>query len=275
MASSFRVPRARSLGLVVALACVLSVAGTLPSASAAPPPNDDIANAIEITALKFAATVDAREATEASDDPACFGRNTHTFWYTFTPPRDMRLEARTSIGLHRGIAASAYVGAPGSLDQVACGVSDWASGNGARVGFLANGGETLHLMVGYAGRSMGGDVKFSLRRGRTPSNDDFDDATVIDSLPFHDHGDSFWATPAADDPEAPAGCFDVPETSIWYRYTATENTRFLFQLATSGGSTVLAFTGARGSLAPIGCSSEVGAGVPINLAAGEHVTAAA
>jgi len=50
-----------------------------------------------------------------------------------------------------------------------------------------------------------------------PSNDDFDEATIVSTLPFDDSIDTRGATGAADDPVC-GRC-----GTVWYRYTPEEN----------------------------------------------------
>ncbi|MCX2949565.1 PKD domain-containing protein [Lentzea sp. NEAU-D7] len=94
-----------------------------------------------------------------------------------------------------------------------------------------------------------------------PSNDDFDSATVVGSLPYAVEQDTTESTKASDDP---AGCrgYSVPG-SAWFRYTATEDG--LLRLKTEGSDrdlNVATFTGERGDLDPVwnafydGCTTQ-------------------
>src|SRR5450432_1131834 len=51
-----------------------------------------------------------------------------------------------------------------------------------------------------------------------PSNDDFNNATVVSALPFTDNIDTTGATAAADDPE---NCFQS-NASVWYSFTPSQ-----------------------------------------------------
>jgi len=79
-------------------------------------------------------------------------------------------------------------------------------------------------------------------------NDDFDSATVIDSLPFTDTLEDVELSVAGDDP---AGC--LPGATAWYKLTPSTNGRVSF--STSGGNSVALdiFTGTRGHLVHVGC----------------------
>jgi hypothetical protein len=85
-----------------------------------------------------------------------------------------------------------------------------------------------------------------------PSNDDFDDATVISELPFSDSIDTTGATTADDDP----GCFGQGST-VWYAFTPEED---IPVRADTGGSdylaTVSVYTGSRGKLTQIACDNQ-------------------
>jgi PKD repeat protein len=75
-------------------------------------------------------------------------------------------------------------------------------------------------------------------------NDDFDNATVIDGLPFTDAQDTSTATWASDDPDSCSS-----NGSVWYTYTPTSDIYVDADTIGSGFDTVLsAYTGTRGSL---------------------------
>jgi len=76
-----------------------------------------------------------------------------------------------------------------------------------------------------------------------PSNDDFDSATAL-TLPYAEDVDLEQATAATDDPRT---CVPSGYRTIWYTFTATEDTTLRFD---SGGQTMLTavFTGSRGAL---------------------------
>jgi hypothetical protein len=84
-----------------------------------------------------------------------------------------------------------------------------------------------------------------------PSNDDFDNATVISSLPFSDTVNNEEATSAADDPS----CFGEGQT-VWYRFTPDEDVTINANTIGSEVDTSLSVhTGSRGSLNTLQCSS--------------------
>jgi hypothetical protein len=85
-----------------------------------------------------------------------------------------------------------------------------------------------------------------------PSNDDFDAATVIPSLPFSDSISTVEATPAEDDPD----CFGTGAT-VWYSFTPDEDVSVQANTFGSDYDTTLSvYTGSRGSLEQIACNDD-------------------
>jgi len=84
-----------------------------------------------------------------------------------------------------------------------------------------------------------------------PSNDDFDNATVIPSLPFSDSISTVEATTAADDPD----CFGNGH-SVWYSFTPDEDVLVTAFASGSGyAATLSVYTGSRGGLEQIDCEA--------------------
>ena len=129
------------------------------AALAAPPDNDEIANATLIGSLPFSDTVDTTEATTAPDDPNCVGQGP-TVWYTYTPTEDQRLLADT-FGSDYDTTLSAYVGSPGSLEQIAC--NDDSGGNvQSAILIEVEAGTTYYFMVGAFASGPGGTLVFNV-----------------------------------------------------------------------------------------------------------------
>lgn len=96
---------ARCLVVVMALALALVSA---PPALAAPPANDERANALVIPdALPQSVTVDTTEATASPDDPfdfACFGGPSGaTAWFSYTPDTTRSVVVETSASHFGGV----------------------------------------------------------------------------------------------------------------------------------------------------------------------------
>jgi hypothetical protein len=79
---------------------------------------------------------------------------------------------------------------------------------------------------------------------QSPSNDDFDSATEISSLPFSDSVNTAEATTAEDDPD----CAESSNT-VWYTFTPDEDVSIEANTFGSDYDTILClYTGARGNL---------------------------
>jgi hypothetical protein len=96
---------------------------------------------------------------------------------------------------------------------------------------------------------------------RTPANDDFNSPEVVQSM-----GVQWWdttrATTAMDDPITPSGCGSESSRqsdSVWFRFTPSRNGQYMISTQGSDYDTVVAvWTGARGSLANLGCDDDSG-----------------
>jgi hypothetical protein len=83
-----------------------------------------------------------------------------------------------------------------------------------------------------------------------PTNDDFDSATVVPSLPFTDTLSTAEATTAVDDPF----CGDAH--SVWYSFTPTQNGTVAADTSGSDYNTALSvYTGSRGGLSQVACAA--------------------
>ncbi len=132
-------------------------------AAAAPPENDNFANAAVVGSLPFATTLSTLEATAAPDDPACFA-SAASVWYAYTPPISTTLSADT-FGSDYDTTLAAYTGAQGSLTEVACN-DDAGGGVQSQIVFPVVAGQTYYLMA--AGLSGGGNLALNLDASAFP-----------------------------------------------------------------------------------------------------------
>src|SRR6185503_12208156 len=75
---------------VLILFFTLTFTGFTP-AQAAPPSNDDFANAEAISSLPFSSIADNSEATVEPDEPAHCSASFRSLWYSFTAAEDMAI----------------------------------------------------------------------------------------------------------------------------------------------------------------------------------------
>jgi subtilase family serine protease len=131
-----------------------SAARTL-TVTAAPPPNDNFANAIAVTSVPFSSTVDNSGATTEPTDPvlpaSCAGNSTNTrtktVWWSYTAGTAGSVNADT-IGSAYDTTLSVWTGTPGNLTNVACN-DDIVSGQDTQssLTFTAAAGTTYYFMV--------------------------------------------------------------------------------------------------------------------------------
>ena len=154
--------------LLTTLSAGLLLGGAMP-ALAAPPGNDDRANATVITAIPFSDSLSTVEATNEVDEPTeCDILN--TVWYRFTPPSDIRLEANTfGSDFDTVITVWEDLGG-GDLGFVDC--NDDAVDLQSRVRWDAVGGTTYLMQVGgFFGDT--GNLVFNLLEAPPPVLEDF------------------------------------------------------------------------------------------------------
>jgi hypothetical protein len=126
------------------------------------PSNDDFANALVITSLRFTDNLNTSEATAVDDPPNDCLVDGHTVWYRFTPTEDMRINANT-FGSDYDTGIAVYTGAPPNLTQIACN-DDAITGAfvQSNVNFDGVAGTTYYFMVGSCCGSDGGNLVFNV-----------------------------------------------------------------------------------------------------------------
>jgi hypothetical protein len=128
---------------VITVVTILIMAlSSVQPALAAPPTNDNFADAQVITALPFSATVDTTEATiEVSEPESCWFL-TNTVWYSFTPSQNTAVTADTfggAVSANLNVYRSTGSGIS-SLQFMGCTTSTQA--------FFFQAGQTYYLQAG-------------------------------------------------------------------------------------------------------------------------------
>jgi Ca2+-binding RTX toxin-like protein len=217
----------------------------VPAAMAAPPPNDELAGAIDFSSepLPYTSTVDTTEATTPTDEvaPSCTYSDGRSVWYRYTAPADGYLKADIGSSYYAtGIAA--YTGsAPSAGTEVAC--------NASKLNFKVRGGETYTILVrdGYSG-----SVSLTASEGvAPPANDDFAAAKVIDRLSFSDTVDMTYATKEDADPIP--SCNYATGSTVWYSYTPSADGYVQAETPGSYYSALAVYTGSPGSFDQVAC----------------------
>jgi len=232
---------------------------------AAPPPNDDFANATLVDALPFNGVVDITAATLEPGEPSssCFifvGFATRTAWYAFTPTETVWVGAT-----HDGTGmVAAYTGTSVlDLTELDC---DPFSG---RVAFHAQAGTTYFVQVRDV-FGQGTSVVLHLAVIAPPSNDDFAHATAMpEPLPFEQIVD-VTAASLEDGEPIPTCAFGPVTRTAWYAFTPTLTTSVAVSYVNAQFSGVMAtYSGTSlSTLTSLGCSAGFGGRVLLRAEAG-------
>ncbi len=111
---------------VLCLAIALVTCVTLASpANAAPPSNDNFVDALAITSLPYAQTINVAEATQESADTCYSAWATRTIWYSYTPETTTSAYAAFRLDGQAGndSAVATYVlGTSGALTELECAI---------------------------------------------------------------------------------------------------------------------------------------------------------
>jgi hypothetical protein len=203
------------------IAALALAAAVLPGAAqAAPPTNDDFANAAVVSSLPFNDTADGTEATTEPGEPLgnCI-LGAQTVWYSFTPATSgvVRPSTAGSSSFDASFAVYRQTGTGfGGLQLEGC-ASPWASQSPNP---YVEAGSTYFIQVGDVYGS-GGSLHLTLVDVPPPANDDFAAATPISSLPFGDSVDTTAATTETSEPSPSCG-FGASQTA-WYAFTPAQD----------------------------------------------------
>jgi hypothetical protein len=146
------------------------------AAQAAPPTNDNFANATTVTEpLPFTDSVNTTDATvEATDPTASCAPTTHTVWYGYAPSSSGFVQADT-FGSGYDTTLSVWTGTLGSLSEVACN-DDSGADLQSKVVWDASASTTYYIMAGSFNDSPGGNLSFTVNTTAPPFT--IDDLTI-------------------------------------------------------------------------------------------------
>ena len=151
--------------LLMGILAAVAVLGNATAAQAAPPSNDDIADAIVVTAVPFTDSVNTSEATYVATDTGC---GPATVWYRFTPADSGFIEFHTA-GSDYDTTLGLHTGEPSALNLVQCN-DDSVYGLQSRIIAEVAAGETYYISAGHccgAGEigqvGPGGNLVFTVR----------------------------------------------------------------------------------------------------------------
>ena len=240
-----------------------ALALALPSAgSAAPPSNDDFANATAVGPLPFSESVDLSEATLENGEPGgnCWPLG-GSAWYKLEPAQTTRLQITSSAGFNKVVNVYRQTGSGlGGLSFVACGYEGNATPE-------LQGGGTYYVQIARASWTGGGTLDLSLAVVPPPANDDFANAAAVGSVPYSDTQSSLAGTREPGEPAASCG---PAGNSHWYAFTASSSGSFTVRTSSGTWPVVGLYRGpSLSSLTELDCRSGNGAAVTFGTTAGQ------
>jgi PKD repeat protein len=203
----------RPAGVLLALA---AIAIAFPSAAlAAPPANDNFADATLISSMPFSDVVDNTEATTEPGEPQHCQFSPQTVWYTVTPSAAAVLRADMDGSSFFDTVLSAYQSSAPGLDGL---VGLNCNSFGGSVDFKVQASGTYYVQAGsiFTG---GGSLHLNLHVVPPPPNDDFANARTITALPFGEDVDATAATVEAGEPLTSKCDAPRPSATVWYAFT--------------------------------------------------------
>jgi hypothetical protein len=139
--------------------------------SAAPPVNDAIGSAADVTLPSFTDAINTRLGTSSSDDPAisCGApddpRQARSVWYRITPSAGGSLQISTA-GSNYDTVVAVYSGGPGALTEVACDDDGVQPGGPSQLSVQVQPGNVYYLEVALSSDAsttqLGGSLQLSV-----------------------------------------------------------------------------------------------------------------
>lgn len=249
--------------LLLTIVLLLYAAG----AANAQPSNDDLADAVAITAFPFedeATNVGATgEPDEASSECSSSSGALNGVWWVYEADQDGVLHIDTD-GSDFDRVLSIWAGSEHPLEELTC-----TDDRPEQLSRSVSAGETYYIRV--SGYSESGEGTIILTADLDPplANDDLADATEITSLPFEDTGSTVGATLEPDEEVPGCGSESPREGSVWWVYTVEEEGRLAIDTGGSDFDLVLSvWTGTDHPLNSLGCTDSDSGGI-LDVSAGE------
>jgi hypothetical protein len=239
-------------GRVALLATLFALPGlTIPTAArAAPPPNDNRADAQLLPTFPSVAHGTTVDATVERLDPQVSkcGRVDATVWYRIESAPDGTIVASVQASGPLAPVVHIYRRNPSNIAEVACGTAN--AGGKAVAAVAAVRGAGYLILVGHKPGTPNGDFDLRADLILPPDNDDRSQASPVGRLPATKRGTTLGAT--GDDY---TGC-KVSGGGVWYRFQGPATGRAIAQLAVGErDGVVAAFHRVRGDVREIGCQA--------------------
>jgi PKD repeat protein len=207
----------RSRRLMIVAGLVLAVFGGPLAAVASPPENDFFVNAMEMSSLPFTDSGSLAGTTTEDGEFQFYNCSPmqQTVWYRLPASATPVVLTANINGSEPGLLFNVWQTYGGGLNSLGFQGCAFVGGS---VQFTTQPGATYYIQAGST--SFGSaHLVVNVQQVPPPANDDFANATVIDSRPFLDFADLTPATVEAGEPTLPSGAFTSIVASVWYAYT--------------------------------------------------------
>jgi hypothetical protein len=255
-------------------ACLCLAASTV---SAAPPANDNFADAVVLEGLPVSTSGTNVDATKEAGEPSHAGviGGGSSVWWTWTAPSNGGVAIESCGSLYPTVVGVYTGDAVDALTEVASGKwqnAEEACGGGARVSFRAVAGQTYRIAVDNYLFSGKGSLGLAIRPA--PTNDEFANASPIGSFPSEISATNVGATTESGEPNHAGGSAGH---SVWWRWTAPASGDVLVDTCQATFTNVAVYTGgtvdglSNVASASGGCSGDPGGSrVVFTAAAGQE-----
>jgi hypothetical protein len=218
-------------------------------ALAAPPPNDNRADALSLPTFPGTARGTTAEATVERLDPQVSkcGRIDATVWYRIDATPDGTVVATVQALGQLAPVVRIYRRYPSRIEEVACGTAKSGGKAVASVGTVRGAGYLV--LVGRRTGAPDGDFDLRTDLVLPPENDERGEATPLSRLPANVRGTTLGATA-----DSYRGC-GTGAGGVWYRLKGPATGQIVVQLATGErDAVVVAFRRSRSEVVPVGCA---------------------
>jgi PKD domain-containing protein len=247
----------RKVALVLVAGLVLLGIVSPGVAQALAPTNDDFANATVVSSTPFSDSVAIDEATmEVGPEsvpcglPSTEGR---TVWYSVTPSSDGALRVINSANFYNQFAAIYRQDGSGFAGLALLDCATWYFGENTAVAQVTA-GETYYVQTGSNFATVG-TLGVAIDVIEAPTNDDFDDAAAVTTVPAHRSVDTTAATRESGEPDP--SCAYGSTGTAWYSFTpAVTDSYSITGSSSSIWPKIAVYTGGSlDSLSYLGCAA--------------------
>ncbi len=220
---------------------------------AAPPANDDLANALKIV-LPYSHTQKTIDATtEASEvfPPCTFSEG--SVWYQYTPKKDENVVFDT-LGSDYDTVLAIWSGDEHPLTEIACNDNSLQTTQHSQINTTLQKNTRYFISVTGFNKETG-TLNFNAKRLESLDNDDLSGAIDIGGKTFSYTQETTKASTELKEP--PSKCAKDGSTTVWFQYTPRTETSMLLDTLGSNYDTVLSiWKGSKHPLTELTCNDD-------------------